>query len=102
MKYIFPHAALPSAEQINAAVQGLFVIEDWHNFGADYDRTLMSWHENFERFWDEFGERYGERFRRMWRYYLLSCAGAFRARKVQLWQVVMSKHGVPGGYLSER
>jgi cyclopropane-fatty-acyl-phospholipid synthase len=34
----------------------------------------------------------------MWRYYLLSCAGAFRARDIQLWQWVFSRHGVVGGY----
>ena len=74
------------------------MIEDWHNFGADYDRTLMAWHERFEALWPSLRERYGDRFGRMWRYYLLSCAGTFRARSNQLWQVVLSPRGVPGGY----
>ena len=43
-----------------------------------------------------------ERFYRMWKYYLLSCAGVFRARKNQLWQIVLSKKGVQGGYKSIR
>ena len=74
------------------------MIEDVHNFGADYDRTLMAWHENFETNWPAFKQQFGERFYRMWRYYLLVCAGAFRARELQLWQLVMSKRGVVGGY----
>lgn len=99
-KYIFPNGDLPSLQQIGAAAEGLFLVEDLHNFGADYDRTLMAWHENFERAWPAFRERYGARFRRMWRYYLLSCAGAFRARDIQLWQLVLAKdgHGMQGGY----
>ncbi len=101
-KYIFPNGALPSATQIARAVEGLFVIEDWHNFGADYDRTLMAWHANFERAWAELAGHYDERFHRMFRYYLLACAGAFRARDLQLWQVTLSKGGVAGGYRAPR
>jgi len=81
-KYIFPNAGLPSAAQIAAAAEGLFVMEDWHGFGQDYDRTLMAWHDNVERRWPEIAGRYSERFRRMWKYYLLTCAGSFRARRV--------------------
>lgn len=94
-KYIFPNGMLPSIAQLGAAMDGLFVMEDWHNFGPDYDRTLMAWHENFERAWPKLADKYGERFRRMWRYYLLCCAGAFRARSQQLWQIVMTKTGRP-------
>ena len=101
-RYIFPNSMLPSIRQIGRATEGLFVMEDWHNFGAHYDRTLMAWHENFERAWPSLRGRYDERFRRMWRYYLLQSAGLFRARGAQLWQVVLSKNGVPGGYPSVR
>lgn len=97
-RYIFPNGDLPSLGQIADAAEDSFVIEDVHNFGADYDRTLMAWHANFEAAWPRFAERYGERFRRMWRYYLLACAGTFRARATQLWQIVLSPSGVPGGY----
>jgi len=97
-KYIFPNGDLPSVGQIGDAVDNLFVVEDLHNFGADYDRTLMAWHANFEQAWPQFASELGERFYRMWRYYLLSCAGAFRARDIQLWQWVLSKEGVTGGY----
>lgn len=97
-KYIFPNGELPSVGQIGDSVAGLFVVEDLHNFGADYDRTLMAWHANFEAAWPTFADQLGERFYRMWRYYLLCCAGAFRAREIQLWQWVLSKRGVAGGY----
>lgn len=97
-KYIFPNGELPAIGHVTDAAEDLFVVEDLHNFGADYDKTLMAWHENFEAAWPRFAATYGERFRRMWRYYLLSCAGAFRARDIQLWQFVLSKKGVVGGY----
>lgn len=101
-KYIFPNGMLPSIKQISASAEGLFVMEDWHNFSADYDKTLMAWHNNFEKSWDKIRANYDERFYRMWEYFLLSSAGAFRARKNQLWQVVLSKQGVDGGYRSVR
>lgn len=97
-KYIFPNSMIPSIKQIGKSIEGLFVMEDWHNFSADYDKTLMAWHKNFENNWDKIKSNYDEKFYRMWRYYLLSCAGSFRARKNQLWQIVLSKKGVPGGY----
>lgn len=101
-KYIFPNGMLPSINQISDAFEGLFVMEDWHNFGPDYDKTLMAWYNNFIKAWPELKSRYSDRFYRMWTYYLLMCAGTFRSRKIQLWQIVLSKHGVPGGYVSIR
>lgn len=101
-KYIFPHGMLPAAQQLAAAIQGLFIMEDWHNFGAYYDKTLMAWYDNFTANWDVLSKQYDERFYRMWSYYLQSCAGMFRARDAQLWQLVMSKDGVLGGYNSVR
>jgi len=101
-KYIFPNSMIPSAEQIAAASEGLFVTEDWHNFGADYDLTLMAWRANFDRAWPSLSERYGERFRRMWLFYLSASAAVFRARRDQLWQLVMSPRGVRGGYRAPR
>jgi cyclopropane-fatty-acyl-phospholipid synthase len=101
-KYIFPNSMLPSAAQITRAVEGLFVIEDWHNFGADYDRTLLAWRANFDAAWPRLAPRYGERFRRIWRYYLSAAAASFRARRNQLWQIVLSPRGVRGGYRAPR
>lgn len=96
--YIFPNSMLPAVSQIAKAYEGLFVLEDWHSFGSDYDRTLLSWNSNFESAWSKLQHHYSERFRRMWNYYLLSSAGAFRARKNQLWQVLLSPAGVVGGF----
>lgn len=101
-KYIFPNGMLPSLKRITASAENSFIIEDVHNFGADYDKTLMQWHKNFESKWPKLKNKYDERFHRMWNYYLLSCAGAFRARSIQLWQIVLSPQGVPGGYKSVR
>jgi cyclopropane-fatty-acyl-phospholipid synthase len=101
-KYIFPNSLIPSAKQISAAAENLFVIEDWHNFGSHYDPTLMSWFNNFAQNWGALKDRYDNRFYRMWKYYLLSSAGSFRARCLHVWQVVMSKKGVPGGYTALR
>lgn len=101
-KYIFPNSMLPSMAQIAAAAERSWVIEDWHGFGVDYDRTLLGWARNIESRWAEIADRYGPRFQRMWRFYLLSSAAGFRARKHQLWQIVMSPHGLPGGYREVR
>jgi cyclopropane-fatty-acyl-phospholipid synthase len=78
------------------------VIEDWHNFGADYDRTLMAWRANFYAAWPRLRDKYGERFRRMWLFYLSASAASFRARRSQLWQIVLSPRGIPGGYSAPR
>jgi len=98
VKYIFPNGEVPSVAQVSKVMEDRFVLEDWHNFGSDYDQTLMAWHRNFTEHWPALQARFDQRFYRMWSYYLLSCAGAFRARSVQLWQIVMSKHGLMGGF----
>lgn len=95
-KYIFPNGCLPSVRHIAEASEPHFIMEDWHNFGVDYDTTLMAWHERFLQAWPQLAENYGERFKRMFTYYLNACAGAFRARDIQLWQVVFSR-GAEGG-----
>jgi cyclopropane-fatty-acyl-phospholipid synthase len=101
-KYIFENGVLPSVAQIANAIEGLFMVEDWHNFGSDYDKTLMAWYRKFESNWDSLKDKYDERFYRMWKFYLLACAGGFRARSIQLWQVVLAKRGVDGGYTTVR
>ena len=97
-KYIFPNGMSPSSSQICKSIEGFFVIEDWHNFGQDYDPTLMAWNEKFQKNFDKLTEVYDERFKRMWEYYLLMCAASFRSRKNHLWQFVLSKKGLKGGY----
>jgi cyclopropane-fatty-acyl-phospholipid synthase len=100
-KYIFPNGMLPSPVQIAKSIEGIFKIEDWHNFGTDYDKTLMSWYENFNRYYEKLNEKDNE-FYRMWKYYLLLCAGAFRARYIHVWQIVLSKKSYREEYISIR
>jgi cyclopropane-fatty-acyl-phospholipid synthase len=98
-KYIFPNGMLPSIAQLGKAIENKFIMEDWHSFGQDYDKTLMAWYNNFDKTWEKIKDKYSERFYRMWKYFLLSSAGSFRSRKKsQLWQIVLSKDGVKGGY----
>jgi len=101
-KYIFPNGRLPSAEQLTAVLNGRFLIEDWHNFGHDYDLTLMAWWDRFNAAWPKLESKYGEHFYRMWKYYLLSCAGFFRSGQGQLWQIILTKQGRSRIYRSVR
>ncbi|MFI1452098.1 cyclopropane fatty acyl phospholipid synthase (plasmid) [Streptomyces virginiae] len=93
-RYIFPNGVAPSVRQLGQATEGLFVMEDWHNFGPDYYRTLMAWHERYENSPQQLPDTTSlsaEEFRRMWRYYLQSFASAFEVRHLQLWQIVLAK-----------
>ena len=101
-RYIFPNGKVPSAAELATALNDRFVIEDWHNFGADYDPTLMAWWQRFDAAWPTLKGRYDQLFYRMWRFYLLSCAGYFRSRQGQLWQLVLSKRNRSGIYRSRR
>ncbi len=95
-RYIFPNGMMPSSQQISKSFEGLMVLEDWHSFGPDYDKTLMAWYHNFQNNWGELCGSYSEKFKRMWEYYLLVSAGSFRVRENQLWQIVFSKFGLEG------
>ncbi len=101
-RYIFPNGKLPSAAELASDLEDRFLVEDWHNFGPDYDRTLMAWWTNFDAAWPRLSKNYDVRFYRMWKYYLHACAGFFRARQGQLWQIVLSKRARPGVYRSLR
>jgi len=101
-RYIFPNGKIPSAIEIGKSIEGIFLIEDWQNFGQDYDKTLMSWHQNFVNNWSKISSQYNERFYRMWNYYLLSCAAFFRSRQGQLWQIVLTKRSRSNTYRSIR
>jgi cyclopropane-fatty-acyl-phospholipid synthase len=96
-KYIFANSALPTASRVLQAAEGLFVVEDLHNLGQYYVPTLRAWEAGFMRSYADFRSRFGEEFVRMWRLYLLSCAGAFRARSLQVFQFLLSPEGVEGG-----
>jgi len=92
-KYIFPNAVAPSLAQLGKATEGLFVVEDLHNIGPDYERTLLAWWENFDRAYPELKDKYDQRFYRLWNFYLLAAAGASRARDGQLYHLVLTKIG---------
>ena len=92
-KYIFPNGMLPSISQIGKSIEGLFVIEDLHNFGEDYYKTAMEWNRNFQDAWPELSNKYPDRFKRMWEFYLLSGCGLFLSRTQQVWQLVLTKVG---------
>jgi cyclopropane-fatty-acyl-phospholipid synthase len=101
-KYIFPGAHLPSVAQITQAADGIFTLEDYQNFGVYYDQTLLAWYENFQKHWPEFQDQFPPEFYRMWTYYLLISAGAFRSRYNQLFQFLFCKGGYPGVYIAPR
>lgn len=99
LKYIFPGGCLPSVANIGKNIEKYFVMEDWHNFGSFYGKTLLAWRKNFLRAWNASQEKRkegSEIFFRMFYYYLSSSAGAFKARDLQLWQVILSPSGVDG------
>lgn len=91
-KYIFPGGVLPSIKGIADAFERIFIMEDWHNFGTDYAKTLRAWWKNFNQSYRKLNhKKYDERFYRMWKFYLLACAANFSTRGIQLWQIVLSK-----------
>ena len=94
---------IPSISQIGKAIDNLFVLEDWHSFGIDYDMILIAWYKKFVKNRDNLKYNYSDRFFRIWKYFLLSSPGSFRASgHNQLWQIVLSKNVIPGVYQSVR
>ena len=90
-KYIFPGGLIPGLRQLSKAIEGKFVVEDLHNFGPDYDRTLREWYKNFVKHYPKLKDKYDDRFFRMWEFYLLLSAASFKERELQLWQFVMRR-----------
>lgn len=102
-KYIFPGSVMPSASQFARSYEGIFVMEDWQNFGVDYGQTCLAWFQNFDAHWNEIkAQGFDDRFYRMWKYYLLLCAASFFARKNQNWEIVLAKGGARTGYRAKR
>lgn len=101
-KYIFPEGLIPSITQIGKALEGSLILEDWHNFGLYYDRTLMAWYQNFKEAWPKFKDSYNKMFYKMWEFYLCSSAASFRSKRLNLWQLVLTKKEFPGVYKSVR
>lgn len=93
---------MPYYKEITNVIEKRFIIEDWQNIGFDYSKTLAAWYANFSKNWDKLRPKYGDKFERMWTYYLQMCNGLFQARLIQVWQIVLSKNGVKGGYYGGR
>lgn len=92
LKYIFPNGFLPSIAQMCLFTERKLVIEDVHNLGPDYDKTLMCWNQRFQAHCKNGTIVRPTVFNRMWEFYLLYCAAGFRARTIQLTQIVYSKN----------
>ena len=103
-KYIFnsPASVFPSIAEIARAAERRFTVEDWQNFGWDYAPTIAEWWDNIERERDWVTATYGEAFYRTWKFCLKSCEGAFRGRHYQMWQIVLAKKPIPGGFRPDR
>ncbi|TNC71441.1 SAM-dependent methyltransferase [Rubellimicrobium roseum] len=92
-KYIFPGGMLPSPSVLRAEVEkaGLRV-RGSTEFGESYSRTLRLWHDSFNARWDEVARLgFDDRFRRMWNFYLASCAGAFHGGNCDVTQITLSR-----------
>lgn len=101
-KYIFPNGLIPSITQVGKALENKLILQDWHNFGLYYDQTLMAWYENFKNAWPELKDTYTKIFYKMWEFYLCSSAASFRSRRLNLWQLVLTKREFPDFYNSVR
>jgi cyclopropane-fatty-acyl-phospholipid synthase len=105
-KYIFPNGEIPYVEEPLLHCDGLLMLEDLHNFGPSYTKTLLAWQKRFTKNWpkleNEFGPKAGGKFYRMWNYYLFVCAAIFETRLGNVCQYVQTKKGMRGGYDSVR
>lgn len=101
-KYIFPNGLIPSLTQIGKAMEKKLILEDLHNIGLNYDYTLMAWMENFKNSWDVLKNSHDETFYRMWIFYLAVSAASFRSRRLNLWQLVVTKPSFHNEYNSIR
>lgn len=92
-KYIFPGGMLPSPAVLRAEVEkaGLRVAGSIE-FGESYSQTLRRWHDTFNGRWDEVARMgFDDRFRRMWNFYLTSCAGAFQGGNCDVTQITVTR-----------
>ncbi len=92
-KYIFPGGMLPSPLALKAEIEraGL-ALKGSIEFGKSYSQTLRRWHEDFNARWDDVAKLgFDDRFRRMWNYYLTSCAGAFEGGNCDVTQITVTR-----------
>lgn len=93
LKYIFPDGYLPRSDELIPPRDTDLRIEDWQRYFDDYERTLLAWASRFNDGWDGIADQYDDNFRRRWNFYLHGCAAAFRARLVDVGQIVYTKGG---------
>jgi cyclopropane-fatty-acyl-phospholipid synthase len=92
-KYIFPGGMLgaPSPVRRVAEAEGLRFVAT-HDFGQSYSETLRRWNTSFQEMWPQIAAMgYDMRFKRMWEFYLTSCAGAFKAGSCDVTQLVLRR-----------
>lgn len=92
-KYIFPGGMLPAPTVLREQIQtaGLEVVQSVE-FGESYSETLRRWYHTFNKKWDAIAEMgFDDRFRRMWNFYLTSCAGAFRGGICDVTQITIAR-----------
>jgi len=101
-KYIFPNSEMPKLENLIMRAEDLFVLEDLHNFGADYELTLLEWEKNLVNGWDKLKHKYSEELLSTWLIYLHGAQGLLGGRHIHLFHFVFSKNGILGGYQAPR
>mgnify|MGYP003647980689 FL=1 len=92
-KYIFPGGMLPSPSALRAEVEkaGLHIAHSIE-FGESYSQTLRRWHETFNARWDRVAALgFDDRFRKMWNFYLCSCAGTFHSGNCDVTQITVTR-----------
>lgn len=92
-KYIFPGGMLPSPAVLKAQVEraGLLFRQSIE-FGESYSQTLRRWHETFNEKWEQIAQMgFDNRFRRMWNFYLTSCAAAFHTGNCDVTQITIAR-----------
>jgi len=94
-KYIFPGGMLPSPKVLRAqVVKAGLAVERSVEFGQSYNITLRRWHETFNDKWDQIAEMgFDNRFRRMWNFYLTSCAATFESANCDVTQITIKRPG---------
>ncbi|PIY79981.1 MAG: SAM-dependent methyltransferase, partial [Candidatus Pacebacteria bacterium CG_4_10_14_0_8_um_filter_42_14] len=92
-KHIFPGGMVPSPTVLRREVTRAGLdIKSSVEFGKSYSDTLRRWHESFNDRWEDVARLgFDDRFRRMWNYYLTSCAGAFQSGNCDVTQITVTR-----------
>jgi cyclopropane-fatty-acyl-phospholipid synthase len=94
-KYIFPGGMLPCPSVLRQQVEAAGLqFSGSHEFGESYSQTLRRWHETFNERWDDVAAQgFDDRFRRMWNFYLTSCAASFHSGNTDVTQISVTRPG---------